>query len=262
MIERQRKIFWGDEKWGHGVVSLSSEKAGRAWVDDNIRGIWLSVKRLTPPDKPFIAVVDSFLSPKDCSDLISYAENGRLVRSELSGGPMDLRTSYTAHVAEMPLVKNTILPRVCSLLGVKKEMVAHGGVTRYLPGQKFEKHMDSVVEFDRHNRHTTLLIYLNSLPNDEPGGATRFTKLDLAVKPKAGMALWWRNNLTDSVADQRTEHQGDLLEISTKYILQFWVWVHPGGKRENHQKDKETQNGEQASSIANVQAKEKERVAY
>ena len=52
----------------------------------------------------------------------------------------------------------------------------------------------------------TLFLYLNDV---EEGGETRFTRLNLDIKPRRGRAVLWPNVLNEdpNVKDFRTEHE-------------------------------------------------------
>eukprot|EP00814_Leptocylindrus_danicus_P020812 CAMPEP_0116022142 /NCGR_PEP_ID=MMETSP0321-20121206/10810_1 /TAXON_ID=163516 /ORGANISM="Leptocylindrus danicus var. danicus, Strain B650" /LENGTH=143 /DNA_ID=CAMNT_0003493155 /DNA_START=170 /DNA_END=601 /DNA_ORIENTATION=- len=102
-------------------------------------------------------------------------------------------------------------------------------------------------------RIATLLVYLNSLTDDQDGGATVFRDLkdsqgqQLKVRPKRGNALLFfpatisgeydaTGNVNNAVPDDRTLHKGEPVKISSKssssssssqnkqkVIAQMWV---------------------------------------
>jgi prolyl 4-hydroxylase len=57
------------------------------------------------------------------------------------------------------------------------------------------------------------------------GGATRFVKHDLAVSPKAGMALLWNNLLPDGSPNHETMHCGEPVTSGYKVIITKWFRI-------------------------------------
>ena len=64
---------------------------------------------------------------------------------------------------------------------------------------------------------------------DRVQGATRFTEIDLAIRPKTGMALFWYNLLADGTPDPRTRHCGEPVTSGFKVIVTKWFRVHGDG---------------------------------
>ena len=95
-------------------------------------------------------------------------------------------------------------------------------------GQQFKAHWD-YFEPDtdvyrrlagvRGNRTWTFMVYLNE---GMEGGATRFTEIDYAVQPKAGMALFWNNLKADGSPNKATIHAGEPVTSGYKMIITKW----------------------------------------
>ena len=68
----------------------------------------------------------------------------------------------------------------------------------------------------------TLFLYLNDV---EEGGETRFTNLNLDVKPRRGRAILWPSVLGEdpNVRDFRTEHEALTVVKGVKYGANAWV---------------------------------------
>lgn len=71
-------------------------------------------------------------------------------------------------------------------------------------------------------RILTLFLYLNDV---DIGGETRFTNLNLDVKPRRGRAILWPSVLNENpnVKDFRTEHEALTVVKGTKYGANAWV---------------------------------------
>jgi len=99
---------------------------------------------------------------------------------------------------------------------------------RYEPGQEFKYHLDLFwtkadywkLEAKRGGQRTiTAMAYLNDV---EEGGATAFTQLGLAVKPRRGALLIWNNNLPSGLPNEDTMHAGAPVIQGVKYVLTKW----------------------------------------
>ena len=71
----------------------------------------------------------------------------------------------------------------------------------------------------------TFLIYLNTLPEEDTGGATSFLQLGVKAKPKKNSAVAFNNYLKDSNGrgDQRCLHTGEPPTVGTKYAINVWI---------------------------------------
>ena len=99
---------------------------------------------------------------------------------------------------------------------------------KYLVGQEFKAHTDYFHVNEEYNkqhigvrgqRTWTFMIYLN---NVEEGGTTKFTKIDLEIKPVKGMAIIWNNVLSDYTGNLYSLHCGMPVIKGEKNIITKW----------------------------------------
>lgn len=172
---------------------------------------------------PKISVIPDFLTPEECCHFINLAEKIGFTRSLVARGAYASdaddqseffinaksknRTSLsvTLEPATDELVAN-VEARVAGLVKLPLETLEKLVVVKYEPGQFFKPHSDGAF------RRSTVFLYLNGVPRDS-GGETRFPQLGLRIRPIAGGAVVWRNNVRDPTngelkEDPRVEHEG------------------------------------------------------
>jgi prolyl 4-hydroxylase len=181
--------------------------------------------------------LEGFLSPKECARLVALIDH-HLTPSTLSFDPGDnsFRTSKTSHLCHLRSpVAVEIDAKICKTLGIRAEYSEGIQAQRYDVGQQFKPHWD-YFEPDtdayrrlagvRGNRTWTFMVYLNE---GMEGGATRFTKIDYAIKPKLGMAVLWNNLKVDGTPNSYTMHCGEPVISGHKLIITKWFRVHGDG---------------------------------
>jgi prolyl 4-hydroxylase len=101
-------------------------------------------------------------------------------------------------------------------------------VARYASSQRYVEHYDGV---DPHTeagrafcaaggqRVATVLMYLNDVT---AGGATRFKRLDIEVKPEKGKALVFFPGFMNGELDMEALHAG-MPAVDTKWVSQVWI---------------------------------------
>jgi prolyl 4-hydroxylase len=191
-------------------------------------------------DNPHLELytLDNFLSAKECAQivaLIGYHLRPSTVAYTI--GDDAFRTSQTADLCHLRSPTSTALDaKICKTLGIRAEYSEGIQAQRYDVGQQFKAHWDYFqpdtnvyyrLAGVRGNRTWTFMVYLN----DEglEGGATRFTKIDYAVAPKAGMALLWNNLNQDGTPNEYTMHCGEPVTRGHKVIITKWFRIHGDG---------------------------------
>lgn len=178
-----------------------------------------------------------FLDPAECAELVGLI-GGHLKPSPLSRDPYDagFRTSTTANLYEIDHpVTRAIDEKICRTLGIRADYSEGIQAQRYEVGQQFKPHWDAFEPGTntyerfagvRGNRTWTFMVYLNE---GMEGGATRFTRVDVAVQPKTGMALFWNNLQEDGAPNPATMHCGEAVTRGHKVIITKWFRVHGDG---------------------------------
>jgi len=176
---------------------------------------------------------EDFMSRKECERVAALAAH-HLQPSPLSYYPGDdqFRTSQTCLLAHLRSpVAIAIDAKICRTIGIRAEYGEGIQAQRYEAGQQFKPHWDyftpDATDYQRFagtrgNRTWTFMVYLN---DGMAGGDTRFTEIDCAVKPKAGMALLWNNLHADGSPNPATKHCGEPVISGYKLIITKWFRV-------------------------------------
>jgi prolyl 4-hydroxylase len=181
--------------------------------------------------------LDNFLSAKECARLIALISHHlRPSTVAYTIGDSSFRTSQTSDLCHLRSpVALAIDAKICKTLGIRAEYSEGVQAQRYDVGQQFKPHWDYFIpDTDtyrrlggvRGNRTWTFMVYLN---DGLEGGATRFTKIDLAFAPRAGTALLWNNLHADGSPNEFTMHCGEPVISGHKIIITKWFRVHGHG---------------------------------
>jgi prolyl 4-hydroxylase len=181
--------------------------------------------------------LDDFLNPKECAQLIALIGHNLRPSALAADDPdRDFRTSRTANFGNLRSPSAVAVDaKICKTLGIRSEYSEGIQGQRYEAGQQFKPHFDCFEPGSeafkrfagvRGNRTWTFMVYLN---DGMEGGATRFTEIDRAVLPKAGMALFWNNLHEDGSPNTATMHCGEPVTRGHKVIITKWFRVHGDG---------------------------------
>ncbi len=189
-------------------------------------------------DAPFpLYTLDEFLPPEKCAEVIEFSrphmKPSTLTRSNYDA---EFRTSTTANLYEIDDPRaRAVDDLVCRTLGIRESYSEGIQAQRYEVGQQFKPHLDCFQPGShtyqryagmRGNRTWTFMVYLN---DGMEGGGTRFTAVDVVVRPRAGMALFWNNLLADGSPNKDTVHCGEPVTRGYKVIITKWFRVHGDG---------------------------------
>jgi hypothetical protein len=167
-----------------------------------------------------IFVIDDFLSPTECRQLIDKSESIGYAEAPITThfGPLVLKQirNNTRVMVEDPELTNELFTRAQSflpqslpggwkLIGLNERLRYY----RYDVGERFAPHRDGAFARNRKERsQLTFMIYLN---DGFEGGETKFLEEPtFTVTPKLGSAL---------VFVHRKLHEGALLIAGRKYVL-------------------------------------------
>uniref|UniRef100_A0A669DY96 procollagen-proline 4-dioxygenase n=1 Tax=Oreochromis niloticus TaxID=8128 RepID=A0A669DY96_ORENI len=104
----------------------------------------------------------------------------------------------------------------------------HHPVANYGLGGQYEPHFDfgrkdepdAFEELGTGNRIATWLLYMTDV---QAGGATVFTDIGAAVKPKKGTAVFWYNLYPSGEGDYRTRHAACPVLLGNKWVSNKWI---------------------------------------
>jgi hypothetical protein len=232
-VSMARKAGYGDAAISAGIERV--RPLGKCLVDGRIPPPPLvqrapaNLRNIGAPKLDLYAL-DGFLKPKDCARLIALIRHN-LQPSAVANddGAPDFRVSESALLCFLKSpVAEEIDAKICRTLGISAEYSEGIQAQRYDIGGHFKPHFDffgpgsdlqrsaCVV---RGNRTWTFMVYLN---DEFEGGATRFTEIDCAVRPRAGMALFWNNLAPDGSPNLLTKHCGEEVTRGHKIIITKW----------------------------------------
>ena len=193
-------------------------------------------------DSPSIVICHDLLTPEECKEIIDTVPLGEYERAtgfnEKTSASIvtEHRSNITyidrpfrlAHVQqrltkfiESELEGNSVYKKGCIETPLQLQ--------RYAVGQQYKAHIDffngpgQPKSFDV-DRIASVILYLN---DDFEGGETFFTALNIDVKPKAGMALFFRYDYNELLDNMNTFHAGMPVSDGVKYIVTTFIRSEP-----------------------------------
>lgn len=204
---------------------------------------------------PRVLVIDNFLQPEECQNIIAASQEQGLEHSTLHSGATvaqtrDLSTRSSSNTwlpRDTSALTEKVYQQAAEVMGLDPELFqkyhdssAHHNsiaeslqVVRYKKGgEEYQPHHDFVYPSVNHRyqptRFATLLMYLNDVPE---GGETRFPRAvnnynarGLEIKPKAGRAVLFYNLLEDGNVDDLSQHGSNPTTEHEKWLANLWVW--------------------------------------
>jgi len=190
--------------------------------------------------EPFnIKVFHNVITDEEAAYLIALARprlKGAVVSDPETGEQViaDYRTSQVAWLASnIDPVVDRINTRLEALTGISFVSAEDLQINRYdRHGGKYEPHFDWQKRPHKQdgNRLATILIYLSPLESSA-GGATIFTKENLAIPVMPLSAIFWYNLHPDRTPNYATQHAGCTVhsDVDEKWIAN--KWIHERGNR-------------------------------
>ncbi|KAL7532333.1 hypothetical protein ACHAXR_004565 [Thalassiosira sp. AJA248-18] len=190
-------------------------------------------------DGPWVITFDAFIDDLEIRELLKGAEFHGFQRStdqgKIIGGSGEMakvtstkRTSSNAWCRDkcegLPGVQR-VTKRIEDVTGVPQKNYESFQILQYHEGQFYKHHHDSSQTNNAKSaghRILTFFLYLNDV---EEGGETRFTNLDISIKPKKGRALVWPSVLNEdpNSSDMRMYHEAKEVIKGTKYAANHWT---------------------------------------
>lgn len=187
-------------------------------------------------DSPKIIMIHDFLSNEECDELIELSEKDGFNRSTVQGETNKISEDRTSHTKNFKKNETDLIERIEKRAAVFSRLPLENTepiqIVKYNPKQEYKHHYDFFVPDAEGTenalkrggqRHVTFFVYLNDMHKDETGAHTDFPKLNLKIKPKKGMAVFWTNINPNGTEDFRTLHAGMPPTHSTKYGLNIWI---------------------------------------
>jgi prolyl 4-hydroxylase len=181
-------------------------------------------------------VVRSFLSEKECRDVIGLIDKDRVPSGLLApSADPEFRTSESCNLRLTDKVNLQVQSKIDALMGIDPR---HGETIqgqRYAPGQQFKEHHDFFYTSEPYwpeqertggQRTWTAMIFLNE---PEAGGQTWFTKANVRVTPRIGNLLAWNNLDEYGQPNPYSLHTGMPVGAGVKYIITKWYRERPWG---------------------------------
>jgi predicted 2-oxoglutarate/Fe(II)-dependent dioxygenase YbiX len=179
-----------------------------------------------------VGVVEGFLSPEACRELVSMFDAAQGERFKVRDRANALAVTFDdTRVAERVILgesqrllddvvarafEEQIIPRT----GQSIDWYEEPQLLRYYPGGSYLYHSDAydyVIERGAWrkavDRDVSLLLYLN---DDYAGGALEFKRLSFTLEPRAGMLVWFPSDI-------RYEHMAKLVTHGRRYAIVSWA---------------------------------------
>ncbi len=173
-------------------------------------------------EEPLIVILGNVLSDEECDELIKLSKD-KLKRSKVGNTREvdELRTSSSTFIDE---TENDVVARVekriSQIMGIPNEHGEGLQILNYKIGQEYKAHFDFFASNVSNPRISTLVMYLNDV---EEGGETYFPKLNFAVSPQKGMAVYFEYFYDNQDLNDLTLHGGAPVVIGDKWAATQWM---------------------------------------
>lgn len=224
----------------NAALALKDLKAARRFIislESHCEKLASDRKEVSLHDTTEIFTIDNFFSEEECQALIPVVRTDLSTGGVTNNGNKDtkIRTSQIHSFYEHTPARQ----KICEYLGLHPNFGEPMVGQIYGKGQEFKLHCDYFedsrpLEFNHFARQQggqrtwTFQVYLTDV---EEGGETVFPKINLAVKPKRGMALVWNNLLPDGMPNRDTNHASLPVIKGEKIIVTQWfrsgIWTSP-----------------------------------
>jgi len=183
---------------------------------------------------PRVYTVDRFLSPAECTHMISIANTNNMKRAKVSGAQKgiisDGRTNSVCWLDHsVDKVFEDVALRISSLIGLPLTYAESFQLIHYLEGAQYKPHFDAFdpkTDAGQRNmanggqRLITVLGYLNT---PGTGGGTNFPRLKLSIPAEAGKLVIF-HNCSPGLMERHSLslHGGAPVEQGEKWAFNLW----------------------------------------
>ena len=207
-------------------------------------GAWVRARLIADPralkidaDGLDLFIVRDVLPPDLCERMIALVDQHLVPSGIMAPHPdPEYRTSYSGNPPPDHPLMVEVDRRIREVVGIQKELGETIQGQRYAVGQQFKPHWDYFIPGEDYYAKTqqvggqrtwTAMAFLNE---PEAGGYTRFTAVDVAVRPRTGNLLIWNNLTPEGEPNEKSMHQGSPVEAGLKYVVTKWyrerAWSH------------------------------------
>uniref|UniRef100_A0A3P8Q999 procollagen-proline 4-dioxygenase n=1 Tax=Astatotilapia calliptera TaxID=8154 RepID=A0A3P8Q999_ASTCA len=189
-------------------------------------------------DSPHIVRYHNIVSEKDMEKVKELAKP-RLRRATISNpvtGVLETAHYRISKSAWLGAYEHPVVDKINQLIedvtGLNVKTAEDLQVANYGLGGQYEPHFDfgrkdepdAFEELGTGNRIATWLLYVSAAMTDvQAGGATVFTDIGAAVKPKKGTAVFWYNLYPSGEGDYRTRHAACPVLLGNKWVSNKWI---------------------------------------
>ncbi len=185
---------------------------------------------LSHSSESWIVTLDDVISHSDCDKIIDSISNESWKPSLIGDGQTSARTSSTYWCESLYCRDNTKKLRnwVYEKIGIPDEYAEPLQLLRYNQGEYYKPHHDqnSPRSSAWGPRIYTVFFYLSDV---EEGGETKFSKLNISIKPRKGSVLIWSNIINEypNKRDENTFHESLSVIKGTKFSANYWIHLYP-----------------------------------
>lgn len=183
---------------------------------------------------PKLTIIEDFISNEEIDHLLQNADargwkHSTTAKAPNYDGSKGVDDFSSNSRSKTRTSKSCVLPKGGSVILKRLERrvaaTTHGKFTEdnveCLNLVKYEKDEFFAEHHDGGFRPYTVFVYLND--DGVEGGETYFSRLGLKVKPKKGMAVYWRNVGDDGKPDMDMLHSGEPVSNGVKYGVNCFV---------------------------------------
>uniref|UniRef100_UPI00358E1340 prolyl 4-hydroxylase subunit alpha-1-like n=1 Tax=Myxine glutinosa TaxID=7769 RepID=UPI00358E1340 len=185
-------------------------------------------------DRPRILRYHDIISEKEMVKVKALA-NPRLRRATISNpitGELETAHYRVSKSAWLGAYEDSVVARINRRIevvtGLNVETAEDLQVANYGMGGQYEPHFDfarkeepdAFKSLGTGNRIATWLFYMSDVMS---GGATVFTDIGAAIKPKKGTAVFWYNMFASGEGDYSTRHAACPVLVGNKWVSNKWI---------------------------------------